>query len=300
VFSKRRVQFAILSTMAVLPLLLIGIGAVEAAGRAAAAPAAEAFGGSATQQSCDPISPFDPNNFSNPTGTNNMWLPLVPGTQYILEGTAEGEPHRVVFTVTDLTKVVNGVRTVVVWDRDFAAGQLVEAEIAFHAQDNQGNVWNLGEYPEEYEQGEFLGAPSTWIAGVAGAEAGTLMPANPQVGTPEYLQGRAPDIEFLDCGQVSRMGERTCVPSNCYENVLVITERSPLEPDSGQQLKYHAPGVGVVQVGAEGDPEGETLALVEVVQPSPQVLAEARNEALKLEERAYQVSDVYRSTPPIG
>jgi hypothetical protein len=58
--------------------------------------------------------------------------------------------------------------------------------------------------------------------------------------------------------------------------------------------------VGVVQVGAEGDPEGETLALVEVVQPSPQVLAEARNEALKLEERAYQVSDVYRSTPPIG
>jgi hypothetical protein len=286
--------------MAALALFLTGAQAARAsAGRDPASPTAETFSGSATQF-CDPISPFDPNNFSNPTETNNMWFPLVPGTQFILEGTAEGQPHRVVFTVTDLTKVIDGVRTVVVWDRDFAAGQLVETEIAFHAQDNQGNVWNLGEYPEEYEAGEFLGAPSTWIAGVAGAEAGTLMPADPQVGTPEYLQGRAPDIEFLDCGQVSRTGERTCVPANCYDNVLVITEWSPLEPGSGQQLKYHAPGVGIVQVGAEGDPEGETLALVEVVQPSPQVLAEARNEALQLEERAYQVSDVYRSTPPIG
>jgi hypothetical protein len=47
----------------------------------------------------------------------NRAFPLVPGTQFvyrgkIIEGGAS-TPHSVVFTVTDLTKVVDGVRTVV-------------------------------------------------------------------------------------------------------------------------------------------------------------------------------------------
>ena len=66
----------------------------------------------------------------------------------VLEGQASrgggGAPHRVTFIVTDLTKVINGVRTVVVWDRDVSNGQLVESELAFFAQDNVGRVWNLG------------------------------------------------------------------------------------------------------------------------------------------------------------
>src|SRR3990170_3720292 len=70
-----------------------------------------------------------------------------------------------------------------------SAGQLVETELAFFAQDDDGNVWNLGEYPEEYENGEFVGAPSTWIAGLAGAEAGVHMLAEPRQGTGYYLQG---------------------------------------------------------------------------------------------------------------
>ncbi len=63
------------------------------------------------------------------------------------------------FTVTDLTKVVNGVRAVVVWDRDYASGELQETELAFFAQDNDGNVWHLGEYPEEYETGKACRTP---------------------------------------------------------------------------------------------------------------------------------------------
>ena len=113
---------------------------------------------------------FDPINFSNSTQIDNQWYPLIPGTQFIYEGSAVRgsglRPHRVVFTVTDLTKVINGVRTVVMWDRDFNNGKLVEAELAFHAQDNAGNVLESGEYPEEYERGKFVGAASTWIAGV--------------------------------------------------------------------------------------------------------------------------------------
>jgi len=42
-------------------------------------------------------------------------------------------PHQVVFTVTDLVRVINGVRTVVDWDRDINEGELEEAELAFQA-----------------------------------------------------------------------------------------------------------------------------------------------------------------------
>jgi len=55
--------------------------------------------------------------------------------------------HRVVFTVTNLTKVIDGVRNLVLWDRDYSANRLVEAALAFFAQDNDGHVWHWGQYP---------------------------------------------------------------------------------------------------------------------------------------------------------
>ena len=250
---------------------------------------------------CEASNVLYPSNFSDPTHIDNRWFPLVPGMQFILDGVANRGggplPHRVVLTVTDLTKEISGVRTVVLWDRDYNAGELQEAELAFHAQDNEGNVWNLGEYPEEYERGEFVGAPNTWIAALAGAEAGILVTGTPEVGV-HRLQGWAPDINFLDCGMVFTTGVTTCVPFNCYENVLVIDEWSPFDHGNPHQRKYYAPGVGNVQIGAVNDPEGETLVLVNVLHLSPQVLAEARVEALKLESRAYRVSEVYSLTPP--
>ena len=58
--------------------------------------------------------------------------------------------RRVVSTVTDLSKWIDGVRTLVIWEKDYTAGKLGESEIAFFAQDKAGNVWLLGEYPEEF------------------------------------------------------------------------------------------------------------------------------------------------------
>ena len=120
---------------------------------------------------------LDPAGFSDPTTIDNAWFPLAPGTQFTLAGSAnrgEGQrSHRVVFTVTDLTKVIDGVRALVLWDRDYNGGRLEEGELTFHAQDDAGTVWNLGEYPEEYEHGRLKGAPDTWIAGLSRARAGS-------------------------------------------------------------------------------------------------------------------------------
>jgi hypothetical protein len=136
---------------------------------------------------CDPFADFDSAVFEPPTEIDNSWFPLTPGTRFTFKGKADlGDeeprilPRIVVFTVTDMTKLLGDVETLVIWDQDFAIDEegqqfLVEEELAFFAQDVDRNVWSLGEYPEEFEDSEFVGAPSTWIRGVGDAQgrAGT-------------------------------------------------------------------------------------------------------------------------------
>ncbi len=163
--------------------------------------------------------------FDDPTHIDNKWLPLKPGTQFVIKGSSirgdgkEREEHRIVETVTDLTKVVDGVQTLVMYDQDFHAGQLIEPEVRFHAQDNDGNVWHFGQYREEYEDGKLV-EPLGWVPGQKGARAGISMPAEPRLGAPSYAQGYAPPpVNWDDRARVYKMGQKTCVPVDCYENV---------------------------------------------------------------------------------
>jgi hypothetical protein len=245
---------------------------------------------------------FDSASFSNPTEVDNNWLPMRPGSQLIYEGftAADGEeiPHRVVWTLTNLTKQIGDVRTVVLWEEDYAEGELQEAEIAFFAQDDAGNVWLFGEYPEEYEEGELVASPA-WISGFQDARPGIILQGDPQPGTPSYAQGWGPAVEWYDRGQVFEVGASTCVATGCYDDVVVIDEFDLTEPNFFQ-VKYYAPGVGLVQVGWKGpDPDQETLELVEIRQLEEDELAEARASALELEAHAYELNAaVYGETPP--
>ncbi len=247
---------------------------------------------------------LDARRFVRSSAITNPWMPLTPGTRLVYEGTAVEDdgtkvPHRIVVTVTDLTKVIAGVRTAVTWDTDYSDGELVEAELAFYAQDSTGTVWYLGEYPEEYEDGKFVAA-RPWIHGFEGASAGIMMHADPRLGTPSYAEGWGPAVEWTDRGQVDQMGQRTCVTAGCYDSVLVIAETSAGEPDA-QQLKYYARGTGNVRVGWRGAGERtqEVLELARVERLDAQALAAARAEATKLEQSGYQrSSSVYAHTPP--
>jgi hypothetical protein len=246
---------------------------------------------------------FDPANFSAGAQVDNRLFPLVPGTRFVFDGVVDNDhgkpvPHRVIFTVTDLAKVIDGVRTIVTWDLDITEGQVAESELAFFAQDDDGNVWNLGEYPEEREGSKFLGAPSVWIGGVAGAKPGVRMRVHPRTGTSSYFEGLSPAIEFDDKARVVGTGLRNCVPVGCFSGVVLIDEWDPLDPEGGHQRKYYAPGVGGIRVGAIGG-EHERLALTALRHLGPDGIAAVRREALKLEARAYRVSRVYRHTPPM-
>lgn len=247
---------------------------------------------------------FPRQTFTRSTVIDNQWSPLRPGMRYVWVGSANDgarrKSRRMVETVTDLTKMIGDVRTVVLWVTDFDDGRLAEAELALRAQDDDGNVWHLGEYPEEYENGTLVKAPA-WINGVAGATAGIAMEARPRLGNPDYAQGFAPKpVSWADRSHDYQVGQRTCVPAGCYDNVLVVKEYEVDLPGAAQ-LKYYAPGVGLVRVGWTGpnEEEREVLVLREVRQLSATELSRARSEALRVEHRAYRVSkDVYGRTPP--
>jgi hypothetical protein len=244
------------------------------------------------------VGAFNPADFGSSEKVDNKWMPYTPGSQFVYTGKSNDGEKRLVFTVTDLVKVVGGVRNIVIWDRDYTDGELVEAELAFFAQDKKGNVWHTGEYPEDYEGGKIVEVPA-WLAGVKGSKAGIEMLASPKLGTPVYAQGYAPPpVNWNDHAQVFKLGQKTCVPVRCYKGVLVTREFNPGE--TGSQLKFFALGVGNIRVGWLGkDPDKEVLVLSKLVHLSPAALAQARAEALKLDKRAYTKRPaVYGKTPP--
>jgi hypothetical protein len=270
-------------------LLPITAAAAEAVPRNGSAPGASVAG--------------KPGKFDAPTRIDNKWIPMRPGTRWTYEGSSREDdgkvvPHRIIVTVTNLTKILGGVRTVVSYDEDFSDGELVEAELAFYAQDNDGNVWQFGEYPEEYEDGRFVRAPA-WISGLQGARAGIMMPANPESMPSGFAQGWGPAVGWKDRGRLYKLGEKVSVSAGSFDGVLIIAESAAGEKDA-EQLKYYAPGVGNIRTGWLGsdDKATEFLDLVKVEQLEGPTLGEARRKALLLEKSAYRRSkDVYAKTP---
>lgn len=237
--------------------------------------------------------------FSSPVHIDNRMFPLRPGTEYVYQGKivegGESKAHSVVFTVTGLTKVVGGVPTVVAWDRDYLEGTLQEQELALFAQDDRGNLWNFGEYPEEYENGKFTGAPDTWIRGAGGAYGGIHMLAKPTAGV-RYTEGRVRSIGFYDLSRVVSTSQATCARPGCFQHVLVVDEWSPGNP--GHQIKYYAPGVGLVRVGARGGDSQEYLSLTAIRHLGRDRLARVAAGAMAMDRRAYRVSKLYRVSQP--
>ena len=296
-FSMPRAQaLAAIGVLSAVPLAACGSSGT---GRPAASP--QPTPAAAAAKASVAAAQAGRNRFSAPTQVDNPMFPLVPGTEFSYTGRiSEGghsTPHTVVFTVSSLTKVIHGVTTVVAWDRDFLEGKLQEQELAFFAQDNQGNVWNFGEYPEEYEHGKFTGAPSTWIRGTGDAYGGIHMLARPVDGA-TYREGLVPSIEFDDVSKVSLTGQTTCMRSGCFRNVLVVDETSPNDPVSGHQIKYYSPGVGLVRVGARGGDSQEFLTLARVRHLGRSAMAPVSKEVSAMDHRAYRVAKVYRFTGP--
>ena len=229
---------------------------------------------------------FFPKNFGPELSHVNTWLPMSTGVQSVRRGfVTVGDrriPHIRVTTVTDVTKKIDGVRAVLVLDQDFDDGQLSEQAIDYLAQDEGGNVWYLGSYTEAYEGGQFLNAEDAWLAGVNGAAVGLYFPGDPTVGSPPFTQVSIPGGE-QSSAVVVKVGAKTCVPFDCFENVVVVEE-------DGSEHKYWAPGVGGILTEPLSGTAQETEELINIRELSPTALAELSKEVLRLDVHASSVA----------
>lgn len=237
---------------------------------------------------------LNPKDFDKSENINHEWLALKPGMEWIFDGVStddEGKkvPHRITFTVTDLIKVIGGVRTRMSYETDTVEGKVIEREVIFHAQDKVGNVWHFGQYTESYEEGDFVGGQAWVVDNPEGAKAGIMMPATPKVGSLSYSEGYAPHpFNWTDRGRVYKMGQKDKVPAGSYDNVLIIEEYDAKSKADAYQLKYYAPGVGNIRVHWRGKnaKEREELQLTKVHQLDAKGLLEVRGFAMELEKRA--------------
>ena len=238
---------------------------------------------------------FDPKNFEAHGSDLNGWVPMAPGIQVIRKGlvTVGGRriPHFTVTTITNAVKKIDGVRTVLVLDQDIDAGQVSEQAVDYLAEDIGGNVWYLGSYTEAYSSGQFLNAQDAWLAGVAGAQVGLYFPGDPEPGSEPFYQVQVPGGE-QSSAQVVKAGEHTCVPFDCFEDVIVVLE-------GGSENKYWAPGVGQILTEPLSGEAQETEELINVKELSPSALMELSREALRMDANAARtVPSVFGSSDP--
>ena len=203
-------------------------------------------------QGSEPVE-LDPADFT--TKIDNPYLPLAVGSRWVYRETdTTGTRERVVVEVTNKTKrIANGVTARVVRDTVSERGVPVEVTDDWFAQDGEGNVWYLGEYVTNYEDGKVVDHAGSFEAGVDGAQAGIAMPADPKPGLSyrlEYLKGEAEDTSAV----VTVGEERVEVPYGYFDDdVLMTRDLVPTEPRV-QELKFYARGVGtLLSVHTDGD-----------------------------------------------
>jgi len=206
-------------------------------------------------QGADPVE-LDAADFS--AEIDNDYWPMRPGSRWVYRETdADGTEQRVVVTVTDDTRTVLGIEARVVHDAVTEDGELVEDTFDWYAQDDEGNVWYLGEDTKEYEDGDVTTTAGSWEAGVDGALPGIVVPADPEAGMryrQEYYAGEAEDS-----AEVLGISERAEVPYGTFDGVLLTKDFTPLDPDV-LEYKLYARGVGPVLVlGISGGAAREEL-----------------------------------------
>jgi hypothetical protein len=205
----------------------------------------------ARQDLCEALGPdgyapvVDPLRFLTPAQTAanpNPYLPLIPGTVRHFKG--EGE--LVTVSVTNQTRIILGVTTIVVTDVVVAevGGALLEDTVDFFVQDVDGNVWYFGESSKGFENGDLVSLEGSWMAGVDGAKPGIVMKASPAVGDAyrqEFALGNAEDAAEV----IATNGNESVPATSCGGHCVVTKDFTPISPEA-EENKYYAAGVGMI------------------------------------------------------
>jgi hypothetical protein len=174
----------------------------------------------------------------------NPYFILEPG--YVLE--LDGGDEHLTITVLNETRLIEGIETRVVEERETKGGKLVEVSRNFFAISKRTNsVFYFGEEVDMFKDGNMVNHEGAWLAGKKDARFGLMMPGVVLLGGRHY-QEIAPKVA-MDRAEIVSMEETFKTPAGEFKSCLKVEETTPLEPDV-KEYKLYAPGVGLVQDGA--------------------------------------------------
>jgi hypothetical protein len=172
---------------------------------------------------------------------SNPYFNLTPGYQLFYK---EGK-NTDTLTVLNETKVLDGVETRVVEDRETKDGRLVELTRDYYAIDSATNdVYYFGEDVDVYKNGKVVGHEGAWLSGVKGAKFGLMMPGKPKPGQ-KFYQEQAPGVGMDRC-EILSVTETVTTPAGTFEKCIHVVETSALEKGLNDH-KWYAAGVGQVK-----------------------------------------------------
>ena len=207
-----------------------------------------------------PIPLFDPAGCTSVV--DNPYFPLRPGTIFVYEthGAKTAEADTVV--VTRETRTVLGVTAVVVRDRTYRGGKLVEESFDWYVQDRKGTVWSLGEDTKDLRDSVVVSTAGSWEAGKDSACAGIVMPAIPEDGM-QYRKGyRRGKVE--DLAEVRNLDAKATVLNDTFTACVETNEWSALDRNDRERCVY-APGLGLVVRSTPGGTD--RTKLVKLIAP---------------------------------
>jgi hypothetical protein len=202
--------------------------------------------------------------FSNPTDiTHNFYGPGV-GQTFVYQGGEVGQAPEEEIRIErrSSTKMVMGITCIIHHDVVYLNNIIIEDTDDWLAQDDDGNLWYLGEFVKNYkDNGTFQDNDGSWEAGVDGALPGFWLPVNPTVGQKyyqEWLQDEAEDYATILATDAS-----VTIGLGTYENCLKTEDINPFESGVTEH-KYYAPGIGFIL--EEKYEDGELVEKVELVE----------------------------------
>lgn len=203
----------------------------------------------------DPARAQAPNPADFSTAITHPLFPLSSLGPKIFDGqetdadTGETIKTRLESRVLPQTTVVAGVTVLVLEEKAYADGELIEVALDYFAQHRDGSVYYFGELVDNYENGAIKNHDGQWLAGEGQNVAGIIMPVTPKVGE-TYAQEHAPGVAE-DQATVVSTSEKVKVPTGTYTGCLKTRDFSPLDPGV-EEFKFYCPGVGMVKEEGDG------------------------------------------------
>ena len=208
--------------------------------------------------------PFNNNNFSHSLTINNPLFPLVVGTTFVFRADVDGGCEENHVTVTNKTKkIAAGVTAREVHDVVYSAATcgpiqnmlLTEDTLDWYAQDNDGNVWYLGEDTKECDVNGCVQGAGSWEAGAdvdhigSNGVPGLFMLHDPRKGDSyqqEFYLDHAEDVAAVSGVDVDvTLTRPDARQPKLFHHCLKTKERSLIEPGSTAD-KYYCPGIGLL------------------------------------------------------